>query len=317
MGKINVILKKHLSGSRMWQVKLYNYLLESYVFLCQRFISDERFLKRMYRKAFNKELNLSSPQTLNEKLQWLKLNVHDDIQTLCADKYEVRSFIAKEFGEEYLIPLLYSTSNYKDLTPNNIPDEDCIIKSNHGCADYTILRGKEKERINYPLLQEKYRHALRMNHYGPSREWQYKNIIPLIIIEKLLVTKEGKIPNDYKLHFINGEFQFVYVSYDREGINDRCIFDADWIRLPFMWIESYKFSDNMNTTDVPRPKSFDKMIAFGTKIAKRFKYVRVDFYDVDGKLYFGEITLHHGSGCDAFFPEKYDTIYGKLLKLDA
>ena len=127
-------------------------------------------------------------------------------------------------------------------------------------------------------------------------------------------TKSGKIPNDYKLHYINGELQFVYVSFDREGVNDRCTYDSNWNRLPFVWVPKDTYRPSMNTADVPCPESFDLMKKFGAEIAKNFKYVRVDFYDVDGKLYFGEITLYHGSGFDVFFPEKYDQIYGAKMK---
>ena len=205
-------------------------------------------------------------------------------------------------------------SDLSDIKEENIPDCDCILKANHDSGHYQIIRDKKK--VNYPVLRENCRYWLSMNYYKESKEWQYKNISPRrIIIEKLLVTKEGKIPNDYKLHYINGELQFVYVSYDREGKNDRCTYDENWNRLPFVWIPPKSYRENINTSDVPCPPTFEKMKEFGARVAKLFKYVRVDFYDVDGKLYFGEITLHHGSGMDIFYPEKYDKIFGDKLRL--
>lgn len=315
MGKTNDLLKRYLTGGSLWQLKIYNRLSELYVHINTALHSDKKIIEKMYRSSFGREINWTNPITLNEKMSWLKLYEHDPFHTIAADKYEVRKYIAETFGEEYLIPLLYQTEDYHDIIPENIPNVDCIMKTNHGCGGHQIFRGNMKYKIDYELLREKFRHNLAVNYYGLTREWQYKNIKPRIIIEKLLETKEGKIPNDYKLHFINGEFQFIYISYDREGVNDRCIYDRNWNRLPFMWVGKQSYRPSLNTTDVPKPSTFEKMIEFGSIVAKRFKLVRVDFYDVDGKLYFGEITLHHGSGGDTFFPEEYDTIYGNKLKL--
>lgn len=276
--------------------------------------SDEEEIKRFYYHVFNKYPDLQNPQTLNEKIQWLKLYDRKPIYSMYADKYAVRQYIKENFGEEYLIPLLFETTDYKKVTLATIPDVPCIIKANHDSGHYRIVRDKSNIDIN--KLQEDCRYWLHLNHYEISREWQYNDINPRrIIIEKLLQTKDGKLPNDYKLHYINGELQFVYISYDREGINDRCMYDKDWNHLPFIWIPDETWTSQKNTTEVPKPLSFERMKEFGDKVAKNFKYVRVDFYDVDGQLYFGEITLHHGSGYDRFFPDEYDLIYGQKLNL--
>lgn len=310
MGKI----EDYLSNSSLWKLKLYHRLAETKVKLNKLMYSDEYYVRESFKKAFGRDINLDNPQTLNEKMQWLKLHERKDFHTTLADKYAARFYIAKEFGEEYLVPLLYETTDYRDITPDIIPACNCILKTNHGCGGHLIIRGN-KNQIDFVRLREELRYQLKTNYYNKTREWQYKNIKPRIIIEKLLETKEGKIPNDYKLHFINGEFQFIYISFDREGINDRCIYDRNWNRMPFMWTGAKSYKPSMNSTDVPKPATFDKMIEFGERIAKMFKLVRVDFYDVDGKLYFGEITLHHGSGTDVFYPEQYDLIYGEKLKL--
>ena len=280
----------------------------------QKFMSDRSFYEITYKSVFGKELNIKSPKRLNEKIQWLKLNDRKDFYTICADKYAVRTFLAEEFGEEYLIPLLFHTTNVDEININNLPNCKCIVKANHDSGHYQIIR--DKHSVNYDELRMKCSSWLAQNYYDVSREWQYKNIKPRrILVEELLETSSGKLPNDYKLHYINGELQFVYVSFDREGVNDRCTYDRDWNRLPFVWVPKDSYRSDMNKANVPKPKSFDKMVEFADKIASRFKYVRVDFYDVDGKLYFGEITLHHGSGFDLFFPDDYDFIYGEKLNL--
>lgn len=316
MGKLGKLLKK-MNQSSILGLRAANALTKTMTFLTREIWPAEVVSKRIFKKSFGRELDLKNPKTLNEKIYWLKLyhNINNDFYTQCADKYGVREYLAKEFGEEYLVPLLFVTTDYRDLVPENIPNTHCIVKATHDSGGhYLIIRDSSK--VDYRRLRENFRFWLSNNFYQSGKEWQYKNIRPRIVIEKLLETKEGKIPNDYKLHFINGELQFIYVSYDREGVNDRCTYDKDWNRLPFVWVPVYSYRPTMNTSNVPRPASLDKMIEFGTKIAQNFKYVRVDFYDVDGKLYFGEITLHHGGGKDHFFPDKYDLIYGEKLNLD-
>lgn len=285
-----------------------------YWFTCERY-SPETYCKKVFKSTFGRDLDLEHPKTLNEKIQWLKLyyNVDKPFYTQCADKYGARDYIAKEFGEEYLVPLLFETKDVSQITAGNIPDCHCIVKSNHDSGHYYIIR--DKNDVDFKWLRNECRYWLSIDYYKRGKEWQYKNIERRIIVEKLLETKSGKIPNDYKLHFINGELQFIYVSFDREGVNDRCVYYADWTRAPFVWLEKVKYKPSLNTAEVPRPATLEKMIAFGTKVARNFKYVRVDFYDVDGKLYFGEITLHHGGGFDSFFPEKFDLLYGQKLSL--
>ena len=307
--KLSISKKVSLCGLRIKNI------LVSGIYRVMGWCPDALFTKLKYRVKMGHSLNLKHPKLFTEKMQWIKLYDRNDFQTICADKYAVRDYLGKSFGEEYLIPLLYETTNVNDIKPENIPDCHCILKTNHDSGHYLIIRDKTK--VDYAKLRVNLKSWLARNYYNHSKEWQYKNINPhRIIVEKLLETKAGKIPNDYKLHYINGELQFVYVAFDREGVNDRCVFDKNWNRLPFVWVAPKQYYEGMNTTDVPCPDSFAKMKEFGDEIAKKFKVVRVDFYDVDGKLYFGEITLHHGSGMDHFYPAEYDKIFGDKLVLN-
>lgn len=285
------------------------------LFFQKELCSDKKYTMKKYREVFGRTPDLEHPKTLNEKINWLKLNVHDRSYTSFVDKYAVRDYIRTQFGEEYLIPLLFETTDVRDIRRENMPTVPCILKANHDSGSYVIIRNRDE--IDYRRLRIKCRYWLSYNYYRISKQFQYKHIKPRrIIIEKLLQCANGKIPNDYKLHYINGELQFVYVSYDREGVNDRCLFDKNWNRLPFVWVPADSYREDMNAADVPCPDTFELMKKFGDKVAEKFnQYVRVDFYDVDGKLYFGEITLHHGGGTDRFFPEKYDLIYGEKLSL--
>lgn len=276
--------------------------------------SDKSITCRKYAKIFGQKLDLEDPKTLNEKIQWLKLYERKDFHTICADKYAVREWLANRFGDEYFVPLFFHTDDWREINADNIKDFPCIIKANHTSGDYMILRDAQK--VDWETVRRECHWWLLKNYYQISQEWQYKNIKRQIVVEKLLQTKAGKIPNDYKLHYINGKLEFVYVSVDREGANKRNIYDPDWRPLLFSWVEKTKSTQGaVRGTEISAPATFGKMKEIGAEIAQLFKYVRVDFYDADGRLYFGEITLHHGGGFDVFVPDKYDYIYGEKCNL--
>lgn len=295
-----------------------NYYLSRLIFLLRfeifaKIFGDKICIMLRHKFVFGKFPNLKKPSLMNEKIQWLKLNDHKEIYTLFADKYAVRKYLADKFGEQYLIPLLFMTEKWNEITPENIKEFPCIVKSNNGSATYAIIRNPKE--YDWNLLRTKCKIWLKNNYYYSSQEWQYKNIKPCIIVEKLLQTKNKSIPNDYKLNFFNGKLEFVYCSVDREGGNNRNIYDANWNPLDFTWVAKDNYREDLIGEVIPKPVSFDKMVEIGKEIASNMKYVRVDFYDVDGKLYYGEITLHHGSGLDCFVPAKYDAIYGDKLIL--
>jgi hypothetical protein len=281
--------------------------------LNNRIYSDKKFIKKLFKKYQGYELDLKKPVTLNEKLQWLKLNDRKEIYTKMADKYAARDFIRDRFGENYLIPLLYKTDNYKDLIPENLPEAPFVIKTNHGFGNSTIIRNKSQIKWQEVLMD--YKRWMKNNYYYFEREWQYKNIKPLIIIEKLLLDKEGNLPNDYKLNFIEGQLEFIYVSVDREGSNKRNIYTKDWKPINFTWARKGKNLSSLRGEEIVPPPTIDKMIAFGTEFAKLSKYLRVDFYDVDGKLYFGELTHCHGGGFDQMRPFSFDQALGRKINL--
>lgn len=277
-----------------------------------RIMGDRWLIKRQFKKSMGYTPDLVHPKSLNEKLQWLKLYDRDAFHTLAADKLRVREYYKETFGEEHIVPLIKVFDSWKDITFESLPNEPFVIKANTGTSTYKIVR--DKSELDMKKLISSCRKWMFCNHYYPSREWQYKNIKPCIIVEKLLTDKKGKLPVDYKLHYINGELQFIYCVVDREGDSYRAMFSPKWELLNFQWVSIRNHKPLRTKVDEPRPKNLDKMIEYGNVIAKRFKYyVRVDYYEVEGKMYFGEITMHHGSGHNKFFPAEAEKKYAEKL----
>ena len=276
-------------------------------------LGDEKIIKMKFKEKMGYIPDLRNPKSVNEKLQWLKLYDRKDFNTLAADKYKVREFYKENFGEEYVVPLLCKFDSWKDLTLDSLPDEPFIIKANTGTSTWRIVR--DKKDVDIKQLKNQCRGWMHFNHYYASQEWQYKNIKPCLIVEKLLVDSEGKIPVDYKLHFFNGELQFIYCVADREGDAYRAMFSPKWELLPFQWVSTRNHQQIRTQIEEPKPINLEKMITFGSIIAKRFKYVRVDYYEIEGKLFFSEITMHHGSGMNKFYPPEAEHEYAEKLSV--
>jgi hypothetical protein len=255
-----------------------------------------------------KKLNLSNPKKFNEKLQWLKLYDRNPKYTNLTDKFKVRKYISKTIGQEYLIPLLGVYNSYDEIDFNKLPNE-FVLKPNHTSGDIFICRDKSK--IDYGKLKKEVNKWLKRNYYLIQREWIYKNIKPRIICEKYMVDESGTELKDYKFMCFNGEVKCSFVClnrYSQKGLNVD-FYDMDWKPMPF---ERHYPSSG---TTIPKPKNFDKMVTFTEKLSKDMSFVRVDFYETNGQLYFGEFTFYPGSGFEEFTPESYDYLLGSWLEL--
>ena len=279
-------------------------------------LPDKTFIKRKYRKVTGKKLNLKNPKTLNEKICWLKLYDRTPLHTQCADKFAVREFVKANIGEEFLVPLYYHTKNSKAINAQNITEYPCIIKTNHDSSGGIFVH--DPTQVNWEEIQLQLEKRLKSNYYPVSKEWQYKNIVPKIIVEKLLQDSKGQIPLDYKLHCFNGKVHMVQVDIGRDTDNHhRNWYSSAWEREPYAWSspkEGGKYTDPSDE-DVEKPKTLKQMIALSEVLSQPFDYVRVDWYDVDGILYFGEVTFHHDGGYQLIRPEKWDLILGEKVVL--
>ncbi|HMB61478.1 MAG TPA: ATP-grasp fold amidoligase family protein [Eudoraea sp.] len=279
-------------------------------------LPDKYFLKMVYRKEMGKKLDLKNPITLNEKINWLKLYDRTPLHTQCADKYAVRKYVKDRIGEGYLVPLYFHSEDPDAINPGNIKNIPCIIKTNHDSSGGIFI--KDLTGVDWDSVREKLRLRLRKNYYYGSKEWQYKNIKPRIIVEKLLQDSRGNIPLDYKLHCFNGKVNMIQVDIGRDTENHhRNWYSPAWEREPYRWSSPKgkgKYTDP-GDDDVAQPATLGKMIALSEVLAAPFDYVRIDWYDVDGVLYFGEITFHHDGGKQPIKPEKWDEILGRKVQL--
>ncbi|GAA4937534.1 ATP-grasp fold amidoligase family protein [Algibacter agarivorans] len=297
-----------------------NYLITKLIdlnrFYLFRIKPEKKYLTDEFENSFGRKINLSNPKTLNEKIVWLKLYDRTPLHTTCADKYAVREYIKTKITDKYIIPLYLKTKNEKDIVPDNLPDYPFIVKTNHDSGGGIIVRDKSK--IDWKKVRKGLKKRMKHNYYYGSKEWQYKNIEPCIIVEKLLLNKKGNIPFDYKIHCFNGKVNMIQVDIDRDSDNHyRNWYNPKWEREPYKWTS---LKDKGKTTEpsdeeVEKPKTLEEMITLSEKLSEDFCYVRVDWYDLDGKLYFGELTFHHDGGNRPIIPEKYDEILGRKIIL--
>ena len=280
-------------------------------------LPEEIYLKQRFKEVFGRNLDLDNPETLNEKIQWLKLNDRSPLHTVCADKYAVREYVKSKIGDKYLVPLIMHTSDVARIRPSNLPDYPVIIKTNHESGTYFIVRDKDDPARDWENIRKKLKASLRRNYYRKSKEWQYKHIKPRIVVEKLLSDRDGAIPPDYKVHVMNQNVVMINIDLGRgTSSHARNWYDTDWRRVPFRWSSFYgnRFTDPVDV-DVRPPARLEEMIELSCTLASEFLYVRTDWYEVDGKLYFGEMTFHHDSGFAPILPSEWDKKLGEKLKL--
>jgi hypothetical protein len=284
----------------------------SYLKLKTIIISDESYVTKHYENVFGKKPDLKNPKTMNEFIAHRKVYDRNPLFTLCADKFKVREYVKDKIGEEYLIPLITYSDDIKKVDFDALPNS-FAAKVNHGSGQNMIILDKDKENIEEMKIHICY--WMNRNHYYNTREWQYKNIETLILFEELILDEDGTIPKDYKFHTIGGKVEFIQIDTERFEDHKRIFYSPSWEELDFMWAPatSQNRPKYEKAPPLEKPENLQKMIELVEKLAEDFNYVRVDLYDVNQKLYFGELTFTHEDGLAKFFPEKYDRYFGKML----
>ena len=278
-------------------------------------LPDKAYAKWFYKLYTKKKLNLDNPKYFDEKIWWLKLNNRDPLLTVCSDKYAVREYVKEAGCEDILVELIGVYDKAQDIRFEDIKDE-AIIKCTSGSGENVFHN--PQQRSNHKMIIRRMKYALRNNPYKLSREWNYKNIKSKVIVEKVLRDKDGRLPVDYKFMCFGGEPKLLFLDIGLIDDNNvynhqypRNIYDMDFNLMPFK-----ETRDNYQG-EVKKPDNWKKMIEVARKLSKPFQFCRVDLYNVDGKVYFGEITFYHGGGCNNIQPEEWDLRLGSWIDISS
>ena len=285
---------------------LFEYLLEK---LKIKRMDDKRYLSFQFYRIMGKKLNFDNPITFNEKLQWLKVYDRKNYYTNLVDKANVKKIISKMIGNKYIIPTIGVYDNFEDIDFSVLPNQ-FVIKCTHDSGGLMIC--KDKNKFDYKKCKKKIKKSLKTNYYYAWREWPYKNVKPRIIIEEYMDDGINSQLNDYKMMCFNGKVKCSFVCSERDNYNDGLavtFYDLDWNIMPFR--RHYRISNKK----IQKPQNYNLMISLTEKICKNIKFARVDWYEINGKLYFGEITFFPGAGFEEFEPYEYDIIFGNMIDL--
>ena len=260
--------------------------------------------KWSYYLTFHEKLDLVNPQSFNEKMNWLKLYDRQDIYTMMADKYAVKAYVEKRIGKEYVVPNYGVYERWEDIDFNQLPDQ-FVIKGTHDSGGAFVC--KDKKTFDFKNVERRIKHNLKINYFYPVREWPYKNIKPRIIVDQLLDDHSGHELRDYKFWCFNGKPTYMYITNKGKEIKEN-FYDMGFSPVAI----NHGFERTVPEYD--KPAEFELMKSLATKLSAGIPFVRVDFFDVDGRVYFGEFTFFDWGGMRPF-RDDWDLKLGSLLVL--
>lgn len=270
---------------------------------------DKPYLQICYKIHIGKKLNLKHPTSFNEKLQWLKLYDRNPEYTKMVDKYEVKKYVADMIGEEYIIPTIGVWNKVEDIDFDKLPNQ-FVLKCTHDSGGLVIC--KDKSKLDIEEAKKKLNHFYNRKYFYLHREWPYKNVKPRIIAEKYMQNGNDPELKDYKLFCFNNEPKLLYIS---EGLSDHATAKISFADMNYN-MAPFTRSDFEPFEKLPKkPINFEKIKELAKMLSKNISFVRVDFYEINGKIYFGEFTFSPCAGLIPFQPAEYDDVIGEWLKL--
>lgn len=302
MKQINLLIKK-----ARYFINHPKSLLFKILYVFSPLLSDKAYLKLIFPLAVGYRLNLKKPQTYNQKLNWLKVYYRNPILPKLADKYEVKDYVRQIIGDEYMIKTYGVWNSFDEINFNALPSQ-FVLKTTHDSGGIVIC--KDKTQFNLKKAKEKLEKHFKNNLYYSHREWHYKNIKPRIIAEEFLVDESKTELKDYKFFCFNGEAKAMFIATGRQTGDTRFDFyDIAFNHLDL--IQGHKQSDK----PAKKPENYDLMVALSQKLSKGFPHVRIDFYNINGKILFGEYTFFHYAGAVPFEPIEWDYKFGSWIDL--
>lgn len=268
-------------------------------------IREDTYLKLIYRLIFKRKLNLEEPKAFTEKLNWYKLHWRSPLAAQCADKAAVREYVAEKIGPEYLIDQYGCWDSFDKIDFDSLPDS-FILKPTNGSGDAVICRDKHSlDRKEARKTLEKYR---RRHFSSWTKEWAYYGLPDRILAERLLKPTYGNAVRDYKFFCFQGEPRFFLVGSDRDTDVKFSYFDMDFNPLPVRCGHDFR-------SGIEKPAHFQEMVEVARRLSEDFHHVRVDLYEEEDRVYFGELTFYHYGGITRFEPDKWDYIFGEYFQL--
>ncbi len=274
-------------------------------------IPDKKFLEIKYKLETGKKLDLENPETFQQKIQWLKLYDRRSEYIKMVDKLAVKEYVASIIGKKYIIPTIGVWDNFEDIDFSKLP-EKFVLKTTHGGGSCGVVICKDKALFNIEEARNKINSSLSSDIYKNMREWPYKKVQKRIIAEKFIEFPNKEDLTDYKFFCFNGNPKFIQVIQDRKSKETIDFFDLDWNHQEFVGLNR-KCQNALNIPD--KPKNLSEMIEISEKLSKDKIFVRVDLYNINGQIYFGEITFYPTSGFGSFSPEEWNLRLGKLIEL--
>lgn len=271
-------------------------------------LDDEKYLKKIFEACVGYPLNLDNPRTFNEKIQWLKLYDRKQEYTTMVDKYAVKDYVASVIGEEYIIPALGVWDSFEEIDFDMLPNS-FVLKCTHDSGGVVIC--KDKSKFDYEKARETLNHFMKRNYYMVWREWPYKDVKHRILAETYMEDSESHELTDYKFFAFNGKVKSLFIATDRFSQEETKFdfFDENFNHLPMT-------NGHPNSTiPIKKPQNFELMKTLAEKLSLGIPHVRVDFYEVNGKVYFGELTFSHWSGLVKFDPPEWDEKFGEWIEL--
>lgn len=284
-------------------------MLKSRIKKLTNILPDKWYIYLQYYRYFGHFPNLKDPKTFNEKLQWLKLHDRKPIYNIMVDKYEAKKFVAERIGEEYIIPTYGVWDAFDEIDFDALPDQ-FVLKCTHDCGGLVICEDKNK--LDKEAARKKISACLKRNYFWQDREWPYKNVKPRVIAEKYMKNDATSDLRDYKFFCFDGEAKTLFIATERQSADSETKFD--FFDMEFNHLDVRNGHPN---AEVPpaKPACFDEMRRLAQVLSAGVPQLRVDFYEVNGCIYFGELTLYHWSGMVPFDPPEWDRTFGDWIRL--
>ncbi len=278
-----------------------------------RWLPDATYLKLLYRFKMGHRLDLKNPQTFTEKLQWLKLYNRKPEYTKMVDKYAVKEYVANIIGEEYIIPTLGVWDKHENIDWDSLPNQ-FVLKTTHGGGGGGVVICKDKTIFDKASAIAKLKESMASDIYSGLREWPYKDVPRRIIAEKFLAPEKSPAPNDlpdYKFFCFNGKVKFFKVDFGRFVEHHANYYSPEGELLEF----GEQGLEPDPNYPIELPNNLKEMISLAEKLSANESFLRVDLFNVNGNIYFGELTFYPASGMLPWTTEEADMKIGKYLKL--